>query len=83
MRVIDTIPHPGDPFLKNILVEDHGEYAILRQVQGRTATTAEEHLNEEVAFVFWRKMLTAAFYAISHNPSDSLKLAERRLKTLH
>ena len=83
MRVLDCISSPKNPLFKHLLVEDHGEFAVLGQVQGRNAATAEDHLTEEVAFVVWRKILMAAFYAVSHNPSDSTRMAERRLATLH
>lgn len=83
MRTVDCISSPQNPMFKHLLVEDHGEFAVLGQVQGRNASAAEEHLSEEVAFCIWRKILMAAFYAVSHNPSDSTRMAERRLATLH
>ena len=83
MRVVDCFSSPSNPMYKHLLVEDRGEFAVLGQVQGRNAAASEDHLSEEVAFVVWRKLLMAAFYAVSHNPSDSTRMAERRLQTLH
>lgn len=82
-RVVDSISGV-EKFVNFLLLEEgNGEFAIARQWQGTKAEVEENHLTEDVALVLWRKLLTAAFYAVTKNAGDSDKLAERRLATLH
>lgn len=83
MRIIDCISSPTSPLFKHLLVEDLGEFSLLCQAAGQNTKTTGEHLSEEVAFVVWRKILIATFYATNQNPSDSTRMAEHRLQTLH
>lgn len=77
MVVLDAVQ--DKPLHKILLVEENGEYELAEQAANRDLVVLQGHLNQVAAACCWRKVLTAAFYRISHNTSDALKLAERHV----
>ena len=83
MRIVDVVHDSEDRFAKHLLVEDGGTFAILDQIAGNRPTTARATLTGDTAMHLWQSILEGAFYAVTHNATDSKALATKRVATLH
>lgn len=82
MKILDAIPVSNSLHKVN-LIENAGQYAIVRQALNRPCFVVQEHMTFEAAMSFWWRMCMSHFYGATHNLHDAEMMADRRVETLH
>ncbi|MBI5792053.1 MAG: hypothetical protein AB1642_00935 [Pseudomonadota bacterium] len=83
MKIIDAIPVSNSLHKVN-LIEDAGQYAIVRQALNRPAFVIQERMTRDAAKSYWWRMCMSHFYGATHNLHDAERMADRRVnETIH
>lgn len=83
MKIVDAIPASNSLHKVN-LVENAGQYAIVRQALNRPAVVVQENMTREAAKSYWWRMCMSHFYGATHNLHDAEVMADRRInETIH
>lgn len=83
MKIVDAIPVSNSLHKVN-LVENAGQYAIVRQALNRPAVVVQKNMTREAAKSYWWRMCMSHFYGATHNLHDAEIMADRRVaETIH
>ncbi|WIM05847.1 MAG: hypothetical protein OHM77_00735 [Candidatus Nitricoxidivorans perseverans] len=83
MKIIDAIPVSNSLHKVN-LVENAGQFSIVRQAVNRPAVVVLKNMTREAAKSFWWRMCMSHFYGATHNLHDAERMADRRVdETIH
>ncbi len=83
MKIIDALPVSNSLHKVN-LVENAGQFAIVRQALNRPAVVVLKNMTREAAKSYWWRMCMSHFYGVTHNLHDAEVMADRRVgETIH